>query len=557
MGMILTLHDPRRARAYYLSGIWLPDTMYSLLRKHVAQRGSRFAVRDSSQRLTWHELLEQVDCIAYELEQAGLRPGDRVSIWLPNRVEAVAIFLACSRNGYVCNPSLHETYTTEVIARLLQQIESRALFAQPGYGADTARADAFVRLGHTPSLKAIYALNPVGDEMAPPVGAQPFPRGAAPQDLTPASSDPDQVVYLAFTSGATGQPKGVMHSDNTLLANGRALVSDCGHDEYSVILTLSPMSHHIGTVALEQCLAAGCELVLMDRNSGVDPIQWIEHTGATYLMGMPTHAMHLLHAMEARGLPGLGQVSIFYMAGAPIPREVISRFLQLGVTPQNAYGMTENGLHQYTRVSDDAETITLTCGTSCSGYEIKLWRQDDSDIEAELGEIGEIGGSGGLLMLGYFSDQYTTEHSFNADGWFMSGDLGRFDDQGNLQVVGRKNELINRGGHKIHPARIEDIACRHPEVARAAAFGVPDERQGEKVCLAIVAHGQTPSAEVVLEHLERHGLPKCDMPDYFLVADAFPLTANGKLFKRNLIEWVRTGRLKPEPVRLKHNTLVK
>ena len=91
MGMILTLHDPRRARAYYLSGIWLPDTMYSLLRKHVAQRGSRFAVRDSSQRLTWHELLEQVDCIAYELEQAGLRPGDRVSIWLPNRVEAVAI----------------------------------------------------------------------------------------------------------------------------------------------------------------------------------------------------------------------------------------------------------------------------------------------------------------------------------------------------------------------------------------------------------------------------------------------------------------------------------
>ncbi len=555
MGKILTLHEPRNARAYYLNGTWLPDTMYALLRKHAAERGGSYALRDASRRLSWTELLDEVDRVAGELDQAGLRAGDRVSVWLPSRIEVVVVFLACSRNGYVCNPSLHETYTVDEVADLMARIDSRALFVQPGHGADAGQRDSLARLAQAPCLKATFAVtaDAARDGAALPTGVRAFPRGPLPAQppLPPPSADPDKVVYLAFTSGTTGRPKGVMHSDNTLLANGRSLVSDWSHDERSVVLTLSPMSHHIGTVALEQSLVAGCELVMTDRRSGIAPIDWIEETGATYVMGVPTHAMDLLRAMEARGRPGLGQVSILYMAGAPIPREIAVRFLQLGVMPQNVYGMTENGSHQYTRPGDDAETITATCGIACNGYEVRLWRPDDPDREAEPGEVGEIGGRGGLLMLGYFADQAATEQSFNAGGWFMSGDLGRFDERGNLQVVGRKKDVINRGGHKIHPARIEDLAYRHPAVAKAAAFGVPDERLGERICLAVSAAqpGRAPSAEMMLDHLQRQGLSRYDMPEFYLVVDEFPLTASGKLLKRELIEWVRAGRVQPQPVR--------
>jgi acyl-CoA synthetase len=357
------------------------------------------------------------------------------------------------------------------------------------------------------------------------------------------------VVYLAFTSGTTGKPKGVMHSDNTLLANGRAMVADWRHDEQTVLLSLSPLSHHIGTVALEQSLVCGCELVLTDGRAGIKTLDWIEQTQATYVMGVPTHAMDLLHAMQARGQPGLGRVSIFYMAGAPIPREVASRFLQLGITPQNIYGMTENGSHQYTLPSDDATTITATCGRACPGYEVKLWQPDNPDFEAQPGEVGEIGGRGGLLMLGYYGNQKSTESAFNAHGWFMSGDLGRLDAHGNLQIVGRKKDLIIRGGHNIYPTRIENLALRHPNVAKAAVFPVPDERLGEKVCLAIVAQSRTPSAEALLQHLNEVGLSKYDMPEYFVVLPEFPLTASGKILKRELVAWCATGRIQPQPVR--------
>jgi len=547
MGKILTLHDPRNARAYYLDGTWLPDTMYALLAKHADERGDTFAVRDAGRRLTWAQLRAEVDRIAQELHAIGLRAGDRVSVWLPDRVEVAAVMLACSRGGYVCNPSLNERYSVAELARLLARIECRALFAQPGHGI--GERDALARLGRIASLKALFVLPPTGDALLLPEDARSYPHGTARLPLPPASANPDQPVYLAFTSGTTGEPKGVMHTDNTLLANARAMVADWGLDERSVILTLSPMNHHIGIVGLQQALVAGCELVMTDRRGGVAAIDWIEKTGATYVMGVPTHAVDLVRAMEARGRPGLGQVSVFYMAGSPIPRETAVRLLQLGVTPQNVYGMTENGSHQYTRPADDRDTITGTCGSACKGYEVRLFRQDNPDIEAGPGEIGEIGGRGGLLMVGYFSDQSATEQSFNADGWFMSGDLGQFDARGNLRVVGRKKDTINRGGYKIHPAPLEEMASRHPSVSRAAVFGVPDPRFGERACLAVVAQGAAaPSAESMLAHLEKMGVSRYDMPEYYVVADTFPGDTSSTLLKRELADWVHCGRLRPTPV---------
>ncbi|WP_459617002.1 class I adenylate-forming enzyme family protein [Bordetella sp. 2513F-2] len=556
MNTILTLHDPQTARENYLSGVWHQDTLYSLAREHARIRANACAVRDPYRRLTWREVLASVDTIAEYMYQGGLRRGDRVAIWLPNRVESVLIFLACSRNGYVCCPSLHQNYTNAEIVKLLSRIRCKALFAQPGYGADSDRYSIFRESAGVATLKQVYALAPQGADSGNsmlPEGALRFPDHASNLGITSAPvPDPDKVVYLAFTSGTTGEPKGVMHSDNTLLANGRALVADWKHDPSTILLALSPMSHHIGTVALEQSLVAGMELVLHSPAAGRSALDWALETGATYVMGVPTHAMDMLAELRERGLSRLGNVSVFYMAGSPIPREVAQRFLDLDIKPQNVYGMTENGSHQYTLPSDDGNTIVATCGRACKGYEIRIFDQENPDVEVGPGETGEIGGKGGVLTLGYYDNQDATEKSFNSSGWFLSGDLGRLDENGCLQVMGRKKDLIIRGGHNIYPSRIEDLAHRHPAIVKSAAFPVPDERLGEKVCLAVIlATGSSLDARQVLRHLYDAGLSKYDMPEYFITMEAFPLTPSGKILKRELIEWLKDGRIVPEPVRWK------
>ena len=541
---LLTLHDPEAARRYYAAGLWREDTLYTLLQRHAGSRPEAFALRDGRRRLTWAALLALVDAVAADLDAAGVKRGERVAVWLPNRVEAVAVFLACSRQGYVCNPSLHQNYTVAEIVQLLRRTRAAALFAQPGYGADARTADMFAAIAGLPSLRRVYSLDAGG------ANAAPFPAAGNPRPLPPADANPDKIVYLAFTSGTTGSPKGVMHSDNTLLANGRAMVADWHHDERTILLSLSPLSHHIATVAVEQMMAAGLELVVNAPPAGMTPLDWIIETGATYVMGVPTHAMDILGELRRRGLDRLGAVKTFYMAGSPIPREVAQAFLDRGVTPQNVYGMTENGSHQYTLPGDPAETIVATCGRACAAYEIRLFDQENSDIEAPSGAVGEIGGHGACLTLGYFDNQEATEDSFNRGGWFLSGDLGRLDENGCLEIVGRKKDLIIRGGHNIHPARIEDLAMRHPAVARCAAFAVADPRLGEKVCLSVILHeGMRAEPAEMLAHLHAAGLSRYDMPEYFIVMTAYPLTASGKILKRELVEWAKSGQIKPLPVR--------
>jgi acyl-CoA synthetase len=548
--MLLTLHNPSRAREFYEQGLWRRDTLYSLLAKHAGERPDAYALRDSRHRLTWKQLKDWTDALAADLDQAGVPPSARVSIWLLNRVESVVTFLACSRNGYICNASLHQNYTVTEVVDLLCGIRASTLVTQVGHGADSQARNIFTLAAELPAMKRIYQASSATNGLDAKLGAAfPVPEGRAQLGSQP-MLNPDKVVYIAFTSGTTGKPKGVMHSDNTLLANGRAMVKDWRHNADTVILTLSPMSHHIGTVALEQSLVAGCELVVNDPPSGMSSLDWVLESGATYVLGVPTHAIDIQAAMKRRGLARLGKVKVFYIAGAAIPAETARTFLDQGTQPQNVYGMTENGSHQYTRPTDDPDTIVNTCGRSCDAYEVKIFSQDNPDIEANPGEVGEIGGHGAMLMLGYFDNQSATEKSFNRYGYLMSGDLGRLDAQGNLHFVGRKKDLIIRGGHNIYPARIEDLAHRHPQVQKAAAFPVVDTRLGEKVCLAVIARdGAMLDAYAVLEHLYHCGLSKFDMPEYFIQLDAFPLTPSGKVLKRELLEWARNGRIQPIAVR--------
>jgi acyl-CoA synthetase (AMP-forming)/AMP-acid ligase II len=543
---ILTRLSAELIRKYEAQGFWGQDTIYSLVRDHAQRAPQSFAVRDRFRRLTYRDVLAAADALAADLAGRGVRAGQRIGVWLPSRIEAVVALLACSKSGAVCCPSLHRDHTVGEVVELMQRIRCVAFIWQRGYGADADKRDVPEALGAVPSLRHIYRLEPLSPTDPPPFADLAPTR----EDNVAVKTDPNQIVYLAFTSGTTGKPKGVMHSDNTLLANARQLAKDWHIDAASVVFSLSPISHNLGFGAQVMALAVGAELVINDLPRGASLVDRILETDTSFLVGVPPNAIDLLAEMQRRGLNGLGRLKGFRISGSAVPSEVVAGLIRQGITPQSGYGMTENCSHQYTLPDDEPWRIIETSGKTCPGYELRIFKADDPDTEAAAGEIGQIGGRGASLMLGYFDDQAATEDAFNKDGWFMTGDLGTLDGDGYLRIVGRAKDIIIRGGHNIHPARIEELATRHPAVQRAAAVPVKDARLGEKVCLVVAfRRGERASPAEILAHLDAAGLSKYDMPEYFLQLDEIPLTPNGKMLKRAIVDWIRDGKLTPEPIR--------
>ena len=538
---LLTLLNAPNLAAYTAAGFWGKDTIYHLAARHARANTDVFAVRDRHRRLTYAELVSAADHLAGHLAGHGLRPGDRVAAWLPSRVEAAIVLLACSRNSYVCCPSLHRDHRVAEIVALIDRVRAAALIAMPGYGADADRADVFAEVAGRDSLRFQWPLGT--GEMAP------FADLAGPTIDRIASDDANQIMYLPFTSGTTGEPKGVLHSDNTLLATARVMVRDW-HLERAVLYALSPLSHNLGLGALITALAGGGELVLHDLPRNASLVDRLNETNAEFLFGVPAHAIDLLAEMRLRGARRLGNVRGFRVSGAAAPPALLTALMEYGITSQSGYGMTETCSHQYTRADDPIEVIAGTCGRACDCYELRIWRQDDPNVEALPGEVGEIGGRGASLMLGYFDDQAATEAAFNARGWFMTGDLGWLDDAGYLRITGRKKDIIVRGGRNIYPAAIEALAVRCDGIEKAAAFAVPDARLGERICLAVViCPGLQLDPAELLRDLEAGGLAKYALPEFLLPLAAMPLTASGKIIKHELMRWVAEGRVEPIALR--------
>jgi len=223
--------------------------------------------------------------------------------------------------------------------------------------------------------------------------------------------------------------------------------------------------------------------------------------------------------------------------------------MDIGVTPQSGYGMTETNGHQYTHPNDHIDRIIETSGRACPGYEVRIFDPDEPENELTHGSIGLVAGRGASLMLGYFDDQNATEVSFNSKGWFLTGDLGWIDEHGYLRITGRRKEVIIRGGHNINPEHIEELSMQHPDIERAAVFPVPDDRLGERACVAIMRRsGTETSFKVLLEHLRKLGLSRYDLPEFGLLVENIPLMANGKIDKKTILTGVKEGTMAPIPL---------
>ena len=544
----ITTHSAAQRRQYRAAGFWQDKTIFRIVQEHADRAPDRFAVRDRYRRLTYRQLVSAAERLAMDLSENGVEPGQQVAAWLPNRLETVIALLACSRNRYTCCPSLHRNHTVAQIMQILDRFQSAALISEKGYGTGTDQWDIDAELARLALVPRHYALEPLGGENA---GASPFDHLVTARpgaDATgQAAPDPDSVVYLALTSGTTGEPKGVMHSDNTLLANARAIAADWHFNSASVIYTLSPLSHNLGFGAMVTALYSGAEVVLSQLAPGESLVDDLLGTGATFIYGVPAHAIDLLKELRKAGTQTFEKITGFRISGAQAPGNIVAELLEYGIMPQTGYGMTEAHSHNYTLPGDTPGRIIGTAGRACPGYGIKIWSLDNKDVELGIGEIGQIGGKGASLMLGYYGDEEATVSSLNAEGWFMTGDIGSLDEDGYLHIKGRIKDVIIRGGHNIYPARIEQLAARHPDVDKVAAIPFPDERLGEKVCLVIKpADGTSPEMKQILEHLEAEGLSKYDMPEYLIGIDDMPMTPGGKVIKRDLLALISAGRINPQ-----------
>jgi acyl-CoA synthetase (AMP-forming)/AMP-acid ligase II len=538
----LTRLSRPQIEAYYAAGLWGRETIYRRAQKHARRSPDRMAVRGTWGALTYSQLIVAADRLADRFAGAGICKGGRIAVWLPNRPEVAVAVLACSKAGLVVAPSLHRTHTVSETLHLLEMTRASALIGEVGYGADGHLENIFERARLLPTVKLSIELTPSG-----PLDDELFAEGGI-EGASPTVDDPDSVVYLALTSGTTGRSKGVLHSDNTLLANARALAGDWSIGPDSVVYSFSPVSHNLGFGAMIMALSSGSEFVMHDAPRGSPVAGRLRQTGATFVVGVPTHALDLVAELESGSEP-VTTVKGFRLSGASGAREVVRSLARHGIVPQSGYGMTEAGSHHYTLPTDDISTIVETSGKACGGFEARAFAIDDADRQLPAGEVGQIGSRGASMMLGYYDDQAATEDAFNSDGWFMTGDLGSIDGRGYIRISGRIKDIIVRGGHNIHPTRIEDLAMRHASVAMAAAIPIPDQRLGERVCLTVATvDGHTLSSPELLSHLQSEGLSRYDMPEFVLFTDTLPVTASGKILKRSLVASVRSGELVPEPV---------
>ena len=332
---ILTRLDPVQAETYYRDGRWRTDSLWDVFQVGAYAHPDRAAIIERTRTHTYRDVLDAAGRLAGWLHDQGLRQGDRVAVWLPSRAEVAVAVLACARLGLVCCPSLHRDHTVGQVVELVERMRAAAFIGQPGYGADADRHDIFTELGRLDAAPVALRLPALTDAVEQPGQSRLLADLTGTAVLSGHRTHPDAVVYLAFTSGSTGQPKGVMHSSNTLLSPVRAMVRDWALGGDTVIYSLSPLSHNLGFGAMLTALTNGGTLVAHDLPRGASVAERMAETSTAFAFGVPTHVIDLLGELErghARGLRLRG----FRISGAAVSQDVVLRLRARGITPADA-----------------------------------------------------------------------------------------------------------------------------------------------------------------------------------------------------------------------------
>ena len=528
--------DGARARDWTARGLWRDETVERYLDRWATHRPERTAMVDGAGRCTWAGLARTVERVAHGLAAHGVAPGRVIACQLPNWSEFVVVLLAAARLGAVVNP-IPPIYRASELRFMLKRLEAVAVVI-PGVfrGFDHAAMLAALR-PEVPSVEHIFVARGT-----PGPGMQPFGvltdtawevregRRGLP------GTDPNAVHEVIFTSGTTGEPKGVMHTPNTVLASVFPVIERLDLSERDVVLMASTFAHQTGYLyGFCATLVLGATGVWLDVWNAETAAQLVERERVTFTMGATPFLRDLTYVP---GRHDLSSLRVFISAGAPIPRPLVADArARLGCAISPGWGMTENGLVSCVGPRDPDDKVLATDGSPVRGMELSI--VDAEGRPAPPDAEGDLLVRGAAQFAGYYKRPDFTRDSHTADGWFRTGDRGRIDADGYLSITGRTKDLIIRGGENIPVAEVENVLFTHPKVAGVAVVGMPDARLGERACAFVVPKGgEAPTLAELVAWLDAHQLARQKFPERLELVDEFPMTPSGKIQKYRLREVV-------------------
>ena len=494
----------------------MPNTLFDALFAPHTDRDSPFLRLAGGAAVSYAGFLETAAGFAHVLDDAGLVPGDRVAVQVEKSPGALALYAACVQAGLVFLP-LNPGYTAEELGYFIDDSGAGLLVCDPG------RARALAPLAETRSA-ALLTLGAAGDGT--------LAEAAAGQSGTfaPVARGPDDLAALLYTSGTTGRSKGAMLTHDNLLSNAVALAEAWRFTAEDVLLHALPIFHTHGLfVASNVSLATGCSMIFLP---GFDLDAVIGHMPeATAMMGVPTFYTRLLGDRRlTRELTA--HMRLFVSGSAPLLPDTHEKFAaRTGHRILERYGMTETGMN--TSNPHDGERRAGTVGPPLPGVEVRVTDPATGRTLAP-GDIGQVEVRGPNVFKGYWKMPEKTATEFREDGFFITGDLGAFDADGYLRIVGRDKDLIISGGYNIYPKEIELVLDAQPGVLESAVIGVPHEDFGETpVALVVAERDSPPDREAITAEL-RTALARYKHPRALLFIDELPRNAMGKVQKNVL-----------------------
>ena len=482
---------------------------------HAGKATPFLRLRDN-QVITHHEFLSTGAQIANAMCRMGLKPGDRVAMQMQKSPEALALYAACARSGLVFLP-LNTAYTMDEL----------------GYFIENSGASLVVCNG-----KSEAALVPVADKFGARVetmndggsGSLTEQAKTMPTDFATVDRGGDDLAALLYTSGTTGRSKGAMLTQNNLLSNAEVLAEEWRFSPDDVLLHALPIFHTHGLfVATNVMLATGGSLIFMPKFDLDEIIAGMPR--ATTMMGVPTFYTRLLD--DDRLTKELAaHMRLFVSGSAPLLAETHVQFeKRTGHRILERYGMTETNMN--TSNPFDGERRAGTVGFPLPGVELKITNLDGGETLPN-GEVGQIEVRGPNVFKGYWQMPEKTAAGLREDGFFITGDLGKIDEDGYVHIVGRNKDLIISGGYNIYPKEIELILDEQPGVLESAVIGVPHPDFGETVVGVMVAeNGQSPDMEGIMDTLHR-SLARFKHPRRLVVLNELPRNTMGKVQKNIL-----------------------
>jgi len=520
-----------RRRRYLEAGWWDDQTLPGRVAHHAARRPEATAVVDEHRSVTWSALARDAARLADALRRRGVGDGAVVSVQLPNRYEAVVVAVATLSVGAVVNPLL-PNYRERELSHVFETARPAVVVTPGSYrGCDHPRL-----VSEVAAATRTRPLNVVVDGAAPDGGVtyDDLVDEGAP-DSTLGERRPDAVSELIFTSGTEARPKAIMHTEQTAGFSVRVARDDLGVTADDVVWMPSPVGHSTGfNYGLRFALHHGLLLVLQDRWDAAVALELVQRHRCSYTLAATTFLQDLTEAAAAAGVR-LESLRLFGSGGAPVPPALVDAAAAQGIQVLRLYGSTEVLVGTWNRPSSTTDQKRLTDGTAMSHVELRVVDDDGRGVPA--GEPGELEVRGPDTCVGFFADLERTAATFRPDGWVRSGDLVTIDAEGYLTVVGRKKEIIIRGGINITPREIEELLVAFPEIERAAVVGLPDDRLGERACACVVLRpGAALDFDIMCDRLDAAGLALYKRPERLEVLDALPATASGKIQKHEIVK---------------------